>query len=894
MGERKRVLFVGDSPAQSTGYATIFRELLPRLQAWHDVALLGCFGEGGDDFCAALPFKVYRAWPQAGDAEGRARHDSEPLMKWGRWYFEKTCLEYQPDAVALIRDVDHDEWVYRSPYRRHFRVLAMPTVDARPQKDEWVGACAQADALLSYTEFGGLVLSEQVGGLAPYLGVGTPGVNASAFTPAYDKEAHKAAAGLGGKFVVGCFAADTPVLMSDHSAKPIQDVRAGDEVVTHLGRNRRVVAAHSFPVDKPMVRVTAAGDPPVVCTADHEWLAVRPPRYESSGLLKVKLKDVDWTPRWSEAKDLRPGDFLAFRIPSETRDVAEYVTPTHRFVVDDDFLFLAGYYLANGSIASHSGCHSHSVEFTIPGFKPKVVDAVIRAARAVFGKASEARTRKTSRAVTVACSGVSFARPWLDMFGHGAAEKMPPDWFAALPPAKQMAVVRGWQAGDGCDAQDGRNIGSSVNLPLITWMRVALLRNGIPASITKTDMTKGSRFPNAKQQWKMAQTTAKAKSNVHHVRGEYYFTRVSKVEAAAAGDRVYDLTVAEDHSYAVFAKSVHNTIMRNQDRKLFPELIAAFARFVELAPPDVAQRAALYLHTGHPDMVGWDLPKLLLEAGVAARTYFTYLCRACGAHYPAHWAGAVVPCRACGRVAAQTANSDRGVSTPALAGVYNLFDVYCHLAYAGGLELPLLEAAACGVSVVTNDYAAMGELGRALGADLVPGVLHRQFGTGRLVHAPDVEAVARTLLAQSALPTAVRRHRGYQQGEVARREYTWERSTERWAAALASLPPPERPWDAPRADWAGTPPPPADSLSDAAFARHCLWVLRANTSPGGLDELKLSRDLAHGDRSAVWARVAAEAGVLTEWETERLRRFACSSSATTRKPVNAGKSPAAT
>lgn len=529
--DRRRVLFIGDTPAAATGYANIFRGLLPRLQARHNVALLACFGTSGDPRVATLPYKLYEAWPNDG---------GDPLAPLGKGHLERVLLDYQPDVVCLLRDVDHDSFVYRSAFRRHFRVLAMPTVDARPQKDEWVDACAQADALLSYTRFGGEVLREQVGGLAPYLGVGTPGVDFDLFQPAADREAHKRSAGLGGKFVVG-------------------------------------------------------------------------------------------------------------------------------------------------------------------------------------------------------------------------------------------------------------------------------------------------------------------------------------------------------------------TVMRNQDRKLFPDLIDAFAAFVRQAPPEVAGRAVLYLHAAHPDLDGWDLPRLTLDAGVADRTLFTYVCRSCGATYPTRWVGVPAACRACGRAAARTADVEFGVPPEGMPGVFNLFDVYCHLAYAGGLEIPILEAAACGVPVVTNDYAAMGELAGDLGAVAVPCRLTKQHGSGRLIAVPDVPAVTRALADLAAMPESVRRHRGFSQVAPCRQRYGWEAATDRWAKAISAVPPPEREWDSPPADWLDFSPPPP-SATDAEFARHCLWALRANSSPGGLSELKLARDLAAGDRSAVWARVAAEVGVMSQWERERVRRLHCpsSSSATTPNPANVAKSPAAT
>ena len=69
------------------------------------------------------------------------------------------------------------------------------------------------------------------------------------------------------------------------------------------------------------------------------------------------------------------------------------------------------------------------------------------------------------------------------------------------------------------------------------------------------------------------------------------------------------------------------TIMRNQKRKLFPDLIKSFRMFLDKAPEDIAKRSYLYMHTSYPDW--WDVAELILENGVSHRCLFTYKCQDC-------------------------------------------------------------------------------------------------------------------------------------------------------------------------------------------------------------------------------------------------------------------------
>lgn len=54
------------------------------------------------------------------------------------------------------------------------------------------------------------------------------------------------------------------------------------------------------------------------------------------------------------------------------------------------------------------------------------------------------------------------------------------------------------------------------------------------------------------------------------------------------------------------------SVMRNQKRKLFPELLFSFRKLLdrlEVEDPEKAKKIYLYLHTSYPD-AGWDLPEI--------------------------------------------------------------------------------------------------------------------------------------------------------------------------------------------------------------------------------------------------------------------------------------------
>ena len=157
------------------------------------------------------------------------------------------------------------------------------------------------------------------------------------------------------------------------------------------------------------------------------------------------------------------------------------------------------------------------------------------------------------------------------------------------------------------------------------------------------------------------------------------------------------------------------TVMRNQPRKLFPNIMSAFANALDnlykLGMSDIADKTYLYLHTGNPDC-GFDIPKEIIRYGVGNRVIVTYYCQTCKQSTPGFYCGDRKYCPKCRAKACAMANTSNGSTREELAKIYNLADLYVQYSVAGALEIPIIEAKACGVPVVSVDYAAPYELAR--------------------------------------------------------------------------------------------------------------------------------------------------------------------------------------
>jgi len=234
------------------------------------------------------------------------------------------------------------------------------------------------------------------------------------------------------------------------------------------------------------------------------------------------------------------------------------------------------------------------------------------------------------------------------------------------------------------------------------------------------------------------------------------------------------------------------TVMRNQRRKLFPELFEAFGKYLKkTGKTDVY----LYCHTSYPDN-GWDLPKYLFENEISSRVLFTYVCEACGAPSPSKFSDTAKPCDKCGQFAAKMSNVSSGVDTKTLGAIYNLFDIYIQPANSEGFGLPIVEAAACGVPVLATDYSAMeSEVRKLSGYPIKLRTKHVEMETGCDRALPDTNHIVELFEKLLDKPEPLRLAEGKKARDAFEKNYGWDKTAKIWAECIDELD--YGNWDAP-------------------------------------------------------------------------------------------------
>lgn len=296
------------------------------------------------------------------------------------------------------------------------------------------------------------------------------------------------------------------------------------------------------------------------------------------------------------------------------------------------------------------------------------------------------------------------------------------------------------------------------------------------------------------------------------------------------------------------------TVMRNQKRKLYDDLIRCFAMFIKKLENngnhELAKKTFLYLHTSYPD-IGWDIPRLIKEHGVAHKTIFTYVCRQTKMAFPSFFQDARGISPFSGGPHASLPNTNFGVDRDALAAIINCFDVYVQYSIAEGLGMPQIEAAACGVPVMSVDYSAMTDVVRKLhGYPIEVARMYRESETHCYRALPDLEHTMAIWQKLINLPKSELKRKSEKIREAVKKHYTWDKTAKKWEEYFDSVE---------LKDWKSTWGSPADiheplqqfpkGLSNSDLIK---WgfenVLRRPDLVNSYWAIKMIRDLNYGAR----------------------------------------------
>jgi len=363
-----------------------------------------------------------------------------------------------------------------------------------------------------------------------------------------------------------CFPAGTLVMTSD-GYKEIQDVKQGDEVLTHKNRFQKVVKTMQKHCPG-LYRVKAYGVEQFEVTAEHPFYVRK--MYRQWDNENRVYKRLFGEPEWVEAKDLDKGCYVGVAINQkselptwngyEYKHQGKIVKSKNELDFSNpDLWWLIGRYIGDGwtRIAERkSRPNSPNYRTIICCAKSELSDITSRLDGLFSYSVAEERTVYKIHIVNKELT------MYLQQFGQGACNKRLVSDVFNLPVNLLECFLDGYFGADGCYSQ-GLYKATSVSRELMYGIQSCIHKvYHRPCSLHKSNRPKTSiidgRTIKQKDTYSIAFKKENNKQDEAFCEDGYIWVPFRSKEIAEYNDYVFNFEVAKDNSYTTFNLIVHN------------------------------------------------------------------------------------------------------------------------------------------------------------------------------------------------------------------------------------------------------------------------------------------------------------------------------------------------
>lgn len=336
-----------------------------------------------------------------------------------------------------------------------------------------------------------------------------------------------------------CFAKGAFVL-TKNGYKPIEDIRVGEEVATHNGRFCKVLRVGKK-LSSELVEVSIVGRNRFVCTADHPFPLVKSHRhkngeffFDSPNLTAIK----DGTSLYVQMVNAENEDF----------GVAIPQLPRVYNASNSEIYELCGWYVGDGYIRGWKGKNKKAIIIFL-----NAKDIAVFNER--FGGKINYTISRLAGIFKVQICCTEFARFLHNHFGELAHGKKIPMWVYNKEVRENF--IRGYLKTDGCLTRGGHSIQWSTVSPALAFGVADIVGH---TSVHKAKMPRTTVIcGRTVTQRDLYSVRHYDTANRFHRIGMFDCVKVKEVKKLdGVTDWVYNLEVAEDHTYIVNGLVTHN------------------------------------------------------------------------------------------------------------------------------------------------------------------------------------------------------------------------------------------------------------------------------------------------------------------------------------------------
>lgn len=378
-----------------------------------------------------------------------------------------------------------------------------------------------------------------------------------------------------------CFPAGTRVTTA-RGLVAIEDLRVGDEVVTHLGRLRRVkrtgqrLADERFVSIKPRTHKDA-----ILSTWEHPYLVLkRGDVRHPAGRRRSDLSRV--SPYWTDADKVESGDFVLMPVYAGLSDSCEQV----------ELAKLFGYYAGNGSrIIQRTGKKKNGphrlMGFAVSGnlHQPEICEEISQVIASLCRNRATKKLDVERSAYDLRTYDQRVAGRLVSECGDLCHTKRVPDYLFTAAVEDRLAFLGGLIDTDGSvDRKTGAIRIPLSNATLVEQCYLLASTAGLRGSISDseseskwrdgTDLVTTLAFGASHwsdlqdysykvREWGVSKKPGGESFEYQYGGVRYIAVPVESVEHFDSEDVVYNLSVEEDESYLVEGVAVHNCVICN-------------------------------------------------------------------------------------------------------------------------------------------------------------------------------------------------------------------------------------------------------------------------------------------------------------------------------------------